>query len=322
MPVDLNYCRKFTARGVYTYELRGARVNLGSSESRRGASMAQENLNSEQFGRVLVSLDTPSFTVAEKSYMPSLRIPRHQHDEVVMSFPLSGSFVESNGATRYTCEQYGLSINPAGESHASYFCRQQTRCLVVEVKPHGLRLVGESSKALDRPLYLRGASSSALVLRLHRELKSADEVSTLVAEGLMLEIVALAIRDQVKDATSAPPRWLLRARDYLHAHFNEHISLRQLGWVVGVHPSHLSRMFRRHYRRAVGEYVRELRLEASVRELCEPETTLAEVAAAAGFYDQSHFANAFKRHTGMTPAEFRRTRTSRPNSRTEHPADG
>ncbi|HEX3557607.1 MAG TPA: helix-turn-helix domain-containing protein [Pyrinomonadaceae bacterium] len=270
--------------------------------------MSPENLNSDQFGRVLGSLDTPSFTVAEKSYLPNLKIPRHHHDEVVMSFPLAGSFVESNSTSRYTCEQYGLSINPAGEGHASYFCRQESRCLVVEVRPHGLSLIGESSKSLDQPLYLRGAASSALGLRVYREIKSADEVSALLAEGLMLEIVALAIRDQLKGGPGAPPRWLLRARDYLHAHFNEHLGLQQLAQVAGVHPAHLSRMFRRHYRRAVGEYVRELRLDASVRELCDPDKTLAEVAAAAGFYDQSHFANAFKRHTGMTPAAFRRTR--------------
>jgi len=33
---------------------------------------------------------------------------------------------------------------------------------------------------------------------------------------------------------------------------------------------------------------------------------VADIALGAGFYDQSHFANAFKRYTGMTPSEFRR----------------
>lgn len=32
---------------------------------------------------------------------------------------------------------------------------------------------------------------------------------------------------------------------------------------------------------------------------------LSLVAANAGFYDQSHFANTFKRHTGMTPTQYR-----------------
>jgi len=266
----------------------------------------QKESKPDQLGQVLASLDTPSFAVAEKSYSPNLRIPRHAHKTVVMSFPLSGSFIESNSVSRYTCERLGLSINPAGESHASRFCANEARCLVVEVIPDNLTLSGEFAKVLERPLYIEGASPVALALRVYRELKAADAVSPLLVEGLMLEIVALAARDAVKGGAADPPRWLLRARDYLHAHFNEHVSLQQLSQVVGVHPAHLSRMFRRHYRRAVGEYVRELRLDKSVRELCDPERTLAEIAAAAGFYDQSHFANAFRRHTGVTPAEFRR----------------
>jgi AraC family transcriptional regulator len=80
-----------------------------------------------------------------------------------------------------------------------------------------------------------------------------------------------------------------------------------------VHPAHLSRTFRRHYRRSVGEYARELRLDRSVPELCDPERSLAEVAA--GFYDQSHFANPFKRHTGMIPAQFRHEHARSPRTK-------
>jgi len=35
--------------------------------------------------------------------------------------------------------------------------------------------------------------------------------------------------------------------------------------------------------------------------------TLASLALAAGFADQSHFTRAFKRHTGLTPNAYRRS---------------
>jgi AraC family transcriptional regulator len=268
--------------------------------------MMQVQFDMDTFGRLLGSIDTPGFFVAEKIYSPNLRIPRHVHDTAVMSFALNGSFTESNTSSEYTCEQFGLSVNPAGESHSSCFGSNEARGLVIEVKPRALSLIQEASKALDRPLYVQGAEPTRVALRVYRELRSADNVSSLVVEGLLLELVAIAFRDGVKRESGKPPLWLLRARDYLHANFSKRISLQQIAQVAGVHPSNLSRMFRRHYRRAVGEYVRELRLERSMQELNDPETSLAEIAAAAGFYDQSHFANAFKRHTGLTPAAFRR----------------
>jgi AraC family transcriptional regulator len=74
-----------------------------------------------------------------------------------------------------------------------------------------------------------------------------------------------------------------------------------------VHPAHLSRAFRTYFKVSVGSYVRRLRLDWAREELARSTTSLATVALAAGFADQSHFTRAFKRHTGLTPQRFRRS---------------
>ena len=52
-------------------------------------------------------------------------------------------------------------------------------------------------------------------------------------------------------------------------------------------------------------YVRHIRIEFARRELASPGSRLGDIAAAAGFCDQSHFSRLFKRYTGLTPAEYR-----------------
>ncbi|HET9787346.1 MAG TPA: helix-turn-helix transcriptional regulator, partial [Pyrinomonadaceae bacterium] len=79
----------------------------------------------------------------------------------------------------------------------------------------------------------------------------------------------------------------------------------EIAHLVGVHPTHLARSFKKHYRTTVGEYLRRLRLDWATRRLSETEDSITEIALAAGFYDQSHFSHLFKQHTGLTPAEFR-----------------
>jgi AraC family transcriptional regulator len=60
-----------------------------------------------------------------------------------------------------------------------------------------------------------------------------------------------------------------------------------------------------------------VRVRAATRLLREQGPSLADVAAAAGFADQSHFTRQFRRATGMTPGEYRRQTSSmgtgRPN---------
>ena len=82
-------------------------------------------------------------------------------------------------------------------------------------------------------------------------------------------------------------------------------ALIEIAATVDVHPAHLARTFRRFQRQTVGDYLRQLRLEFARARLSASAEPISEIALSAGFYDQCHFSRAFKRHTGMTPAEYR-----------------
>lgn len=141
--------------------------------------------------------------------------------------------------------------------------------------------------------------------RLYKEFRAGDAAAALTVEGLVLETLGAAARRMTRCQSPARPEWLRRARDFIHEHFAAGVSLTGLAASVEVHPSHLTRMFRRHYGCSVGDYVRRLRLEYAAHELIASDQPLAEIAAAAGFYDQSHFTHTFKSHLKMTPAEYR-----------------
>ena len=76
---------------------------------------------------------------------------------------------------------------------------------------------------------------------------------------------------------------------------------------AGVHPDHLARAFRLRFGVPLGTYVRRLRLDWAAGQLSGGgDVAIVHIALNAGFADQSHFTRAFKRHTGLTPAEYRR----------------
>ena len=130
-----------------------------------------------------------------------------------------------------------------------------------------------------------------------------DSASLLAIEGLSLEVIAELSR--YSNSERKVPRWLERAKEILHEHSSETISLGDVAKAVDIHPVHLARAFRKFYGCTSGEYLRGLRIQFACRKLSTSDMPLVEIALAAGFSHQAHFSRLFKRHTGMTPTEFR-----------------
>jgi AraC family transcriptional regulator len=80
---------------------------------------------------------------------------------------------------------------------------------------------------------------------------------------------------------------------------------------LGVHPIHLTRAFRLHFRMTPGDYLRRCRLEKAAALLAGTSTPLVEVALASGFCDQSHLTRAFRRSYRTTPGAYREARPAR-----------
>ena len=141
---------------------------------------------------------------------------------------------------------------------------------------------------------------------MYQEFRQADAAAPLAVEGLLLELLAALSRSRIERLPAGTAPWLDETRDRLHADLANRPSLSQLAAAVGVHPVTLARAFRRTFGCTVGEYLRRLRIERAAELLVSGTQPLAEIALGAGFADQSHFSNVFRRRLGMSPSAFRR----------------
>jgi AraC family transcriptional regulator len=178
--------------------------------------------------------------------------------------------------------------------------------VVVQPDPTRTELFRPFAGFLGSHTHRHDGGVAALAARLARELDVTDDLSALAAEGIVLEMLVSLAR-LAPDRLGRPPGWLLRAQELVHDRFRETLRTAEIAREVQVHPAHLSRAFRTYFKVSVGSYVRRLRLDWAREELAHSTTSLATVALAAGFADQSHFTRAFKRHTGLTPQRFRRS---------------
>jgi AraC-like DNA-binding protein len=100
------------------------------------------------------------------------------------------------------------------------------------------------------------------------------------------------------------PAPVSRARRFIDAHFADDISLDDLVAVAGIPRSRLLRAFRRTLGTTPYAYALDRRFRAARRLLAAGQTP-ADVAAACGFFDQSHLNRVFKARMGVTPGAFR-----------------
>jgi AraC family transcriptional regulator len=250
---------------------------------------------------VVASSTCGPFVVTHFVQPAGLHIPPHEHAEATLAIVLDGEMVDTFARSSLRLTQGAAVARPAGEPHAHRYGAGGVDCVAVSVSADGLRrLEGITSLFAAVGHFRAGVSARGLLA----ELSARDAVRELALEARVLELVVGLSRR--RPPGGAPPRWLLRVRDLLHDEPAAHGSLVRLAREAGVHEGHLARVFRDHFGCSVGAYARARRIELAAEWLRTSERSISEIAASAGFYDQSHFTKVFHRMLGATPAEWRR----------------
>lgn len=246
--------------------------------------------------------------VTRSSHRAGRTIARHAHRQATVTLLVHGSFDESYPYRRdIACTAPAVHVRPPGEPHRDRMGTAGAINLVLEIDDPRFDEVRRHSRLFDEVRHLRSERLLEIARRLDRELWIDDDASPLSIEGLALELVGTASRCTRPTARQRAP-WLRRVYELVHDRFRERpLGLDALAEVAQVHPVHLARTFRSVYGRTPGELQRELRVDWAMHQLLATERSLAEIATAAGFSDQSHFSRVFKAFVGEPPGAWRRS---------------
>lgn len=201
----------------------------------------------------------------------------HRHREAYVALVLDGDYIESSLDGPLRCQPGSLVLHPAFHAHGDRFGRIGARAVNLPLPP--------------------GLAVAAAMLQQAHHLAEAREVFMRCPERLG-ELLACA--------TPAPkpelPEWQAALMQAL-ADSDEAIGV--LARRLGVSAEHASRTLGRSHGMPPNALRREARWRKAAA-LLSGDTPLAEVAATAGFADQSHFHRVTRACAGCTPAELRR----------------
>lgn len=259
-------------------------------------------------GKMLRRLEAAGLRITEVAYGPNLKNPSHSHENAYIGVTLDGQATQTCGNLQRCARPWTVMYHPAGEVHADQFHGWGARELNIEIASWRLASLRTLFPHADRPVDINGGKPEWLATRLYNEFRLMDELSSMAIEGLTIEMMAEIMRLNLQGRAARAPSWLREADELIRSRFTEPLSLIEIARAVGVHPVHLAREFHRRMGCTVGQQVRRFRIEKACRLLADTGDSLAEIALATGFSDQSQFSKTFRAVAGVTPSEYRRAK--------------
>ncbi len=99
---------------------------------------------------------------------------------------------------------------------------------------------------------------------------------------------------------------LLPAVRFIDANYTTTISMQEMARITGLSATQFNSRFRTILRMSPTQYMLSRRIQDARNQLATTSHSIAEIATAIGFFDQSHFTKRFRRVTGMTPRAYRK----------------
>ena len=215
----------------------------------------------------------------------------------------------------YTLEDLSTFIHQATNSLAVYDMKNTLHCLRLffAVSNHLKPSVKETKKALNNSIYALIRLNSKYIepvsglkfseYDLFSQIENAPSLSILEKElyhslNHLVEVVLHSLPNK-EDCI------IEKAKSYIEENYNECICLNDVAAHVYMNKSYFSSFFKSKVGLTYRDYLRNYRIEKSIRLIADGNMKIYEIAQAVGYNDSAHFIRAFKEVTGKNPGDYK-----------------
>jgi transcriptional regulator GlxA family with amidase domain len=160
----------------------------------------------------------------------------------------------------------------------------------------------------DRRLFCSGGVYASIDLSLYLVEKfCGHEIALQCAKSLLLSMPRNRQSGYSVIALSRPHSdgKIRQIEEYVQQHLAQDLSIDSLAARIGMGPRNFIRRFKAATGRLPGGYIQMLRISAAKELLERGAGSIQNVCSTVGYQDIAFFRTLFKRHTGITPAEYR-----------------
>jgi AraC family transcriptional regulator len=252
-----------------------------------------------------IKLTAGGFRFSMSTFQTGQIVARHEHVLDQIRFIRSGDCKETFGANGHELALSAPAILflPAGMPHSSIH-HSESEHFVIEAERDELDSIDFMSSI---PMQISVDTAMFDVHRLVREFESPQAESSGILKGLAS--IMFGHVDRVANSAfmaKQMPAWLKRVKHLIDSQFLRPWTLEELSYETGMDPEHLTTQFKNAFKLTPSAYLRMRRIHYSCVLIETSDRQLADIAIAAGFANQAHFARVFQYYMGVTPQAFKR----------------
>lgn len=258
--------------------------------------------------------------LVERSELHNWRIRPHRHNDLTQLFLI----LDGSGSARLDSVWYDLVspcllVIPARVVHEFKWERTSSgyvlsirsdliRALIQRMQPVGQAF--QDAQVVD--VQAARGFISELFGEIHAECAEQRPLRDASLESLV-RVLAIWLAQRAESSFSAASstdragRHFKRFANLVDKHHKDQWSVAEYAGALGMTPSHLNSICQKLVGHSALDVIHARLLLAARRQLVYTERNIAGVAHFLGFADPSYFTRFFKRKTGMTPGDYRRS---------------
>ncbi|WP_240221137.1 AraC family transcriptional regulator [Rheinheimera hassiensis] len=246
-----------------------------------------------------VLFEDHSLRVISKRYAASTIFKPHYDKQSRITLTLNGAVAEDVAQQSAVVMSGDILLKSYQTRHENRYCAAGATHITIEPQMHGddglhdkVDIIGWQLQKGNLALLHTAAAIDAAV--------AGNGAALHVTIG---DICAAAVG--MLQRRPKPPAWLNLLKAQIEETGLVGINISDYASSVGVHPAHISRLFHSCFGTSITLFAQSHAVKRALQ-LLLTQTSLADIAVAVGFYDQSHMCRVFRRATGHTPGYYQR----------------
>jgi AraC-like DNA-binding protein len=146
------------------------------------------------------------------------------------------------------------------------------------------------------------------IIEIYMELEAAGFGKEIIIQASLCEMIIklarLAAEAKEKNIDDIN-KYVNEAVSYMRSNYHEDISIEMVAEYVNLNTSYFYKIFRKVMQKTPAEYLNQLKISKARSLLERTDIPINDICFYAGFNSRQYFSYAFKKHTGMTPKQYR-----------------